>query len=845
MGRTTLRGLWARKRRLFGASIAVVLGVGFLTATLLIGDTLDSSFTRSFEQANAGTDVVVRSATVLGSGDETERADVDASLAEAIAAVPGVEVVVPGYAGMAQLLGSDGDPIGGQGPPTLAGNWIDDPELNPYRIAEGRAPSAPGEVVIDRGSATVGELAVGDTTTIRTPDPLEVEVVGIATFGSDDSLGGTTFVGLVEPQAAELLSQPGQVAELRVRGDGSVDDDQLAQAVAAALPDGAEALTGAALTDEQVADIQTDFLGFVKTFLLAFAGVAVVVATFSIHNTFTILIAQRSRESALLRAIGATRRQVLASVGLEAVLIGALASLVGLVAGLGLGLGLRALLGGMGLDLAGPALVVEPASLAIAFGVGLLTTLVASIVPSVRASRVAPIEALRETAVEAATLSVIRSVAGALVTLAGVVAVVSATGTPDGAVARAGLGALLVLVGVVVLGPTIARPAARLLGAPVAKLRGQPGRLAQLNATRNPRRTSGSALALVIGTTVVALFATFGSSIRQSIDDTVDQSFGGDLVITQDGFSGAKLSPQLATRLAELPEVERVAALTDAVVTLDGADAYPTAGDPAAMADLLEMDVQSGSLGEMEVGQLAISERWATDHDLQRGDVVEVGYADGATDDLEVAVVYGQGDLLGDLLMTTQDWAPHVTTPGDVAVLVDLADGVSVEEGRAAVTVVADDLGSPDPQDRQEYVDQVAGEVDSLLTLVYGLLVLAIVIALMGLANTLSLSIHERTRELGLLRAVGLTRAGLRATVRWESVITAVVGTVVGLTLGTFLGWGIVRAFAAQEGFVRFLAPTTTLVAVTVIAVLAGVVAAIGPARRAARLDVLDAIAEP
>ncbi len=842
--RMTLQGLWARKRRVIGTATAIVLGVGFLSATLVLGDTLDASFGTVFRQANAGTDVVVRSATSINSEQGRQRATLDASVVDRVATVPGVANAVGHVTATAQIIGSDGTPVGGQGPPTEGGNWFDDATINPYTVISGTAPAAAGEAVIDAKSAADGGISVGDTATIRTPDPVEVTVVGLVGFGDETSMAGATYVGFTHEQAIELLGKPGQVSDVRVRGDGSTSDAQLRDAIADVVPDKAEAITGAELTAEQQEDIQGDFLGFLKTFLLAFAGVALVVATFSIANTFTILSAQRGRESALLRAIGAGRGQVLAIALIEAVVIGAIASAIGLAAGLGLGLGLKALLAGFGLDLPGDGLVVETAPMVIAFSIGMVATLVAAAIPAVRSSRVAPVEALRDSAAEATAISKVRAAVGAAVGGLGTVVLVTATSSADGAMGRAGIGALLVFVAAVTLGPVLARPAAALVGAPVAGSRGLVGQLARRNAMRNPRRTAGAALALVIGAAVVALFATFGSSLSHSIDRTVQQSFGGDLVVMQDGFSGAGLSPNLAPAIDALPEVEETVALSNATATVDGSTVYPTAGDPRAMAALLDLDVQQGNLARLAPGEVAITEGYAADHGLAMGDQLTFDFADGEASTFQIAAIYGVGELLGDIVMTQADWTPHELRPGHVAVLVGLADGTSLDQGREAVEAVAETLGGPEVEDREQYIDRVAGQVNQLLTLVYGLLGLAILIALIGLANTLSLSIFERSRELGLLRAVGLTRGKLRAMVRWESVITALVGTVVGLGVGTFLGWGLVRALSAQEGFVSFQLPTTTLAVVLVLSIGAGVLAAVRPAHRAAKLDVLAAIAE-
>jgi putative ABC transport system permease protein len=848
MWKTIWKGIWSHKRRLLGTSTAVMLGVAFLAASLAMGETMTKGFDDLFTEANAGTDVVVRNATEIGSGEISTRGRLSTDLATRLEAVDGVSVVEPVIEGYGQIVGADGEDVGGGGPPTAADNWVGDSPVNPWKLDEGRAPAdvaagQPYEVVIDRGAAEDGDLHIGDRTIVKVPEPVDVTIVGLVTFGGADSLGPTTYTAFTDTAAAELIGTPGEVSNFRVAGDDGVSEESLRAAIAEVLPEQAEALTGTELTAELMDDIQSDFLGMFRTILLAFAVIALVVASFSIHNTFSILIAQRTRESALLRAIGASRRQVLTSVVAEALAVGAVASALGLAAGFGLATGLKALMDGAGFDLNVDGVVMGTSTIVVAAVVGVVTTLLASVVPAIRASRVAPLAALRESAVDSTSSSKLRAVTGALVAAAGVAVVLTATSSDEGALSRAGLGALATLIGAVILGPVIAKPAAALLGAGPAAVRGQTGRLARRNAMRNPRRTAGSASALMVGTAVVVLFATFGSSIKASIEDTVDKNFGGDLIITDDDFSGAGFSPDVAKDIAELPEVSTSVGMAFGVANVNGEDTDPTVVDPAGLADVLDVDVTRGSLDDVTAGHLAVSERYAEDNDVRLGSTLPVGFSDGVSTEMIVAAVYDSTDSVGDVIMTPDDFAPHAGQAGDMVVLIDLADGVSEPEGERAIQPVTERHGAPDVQTRGEYIDSVGSEVDAMLYFVYGMLGLSVLIALMGIANTLSLSIHERTRELGLLRAVGQTRSQVRSTVRWESVIVAVFGTIGGVGLGTFLGWGLMRALAAQEGFGIFAAPTATLAAVLVLAAAAGVVAAWRPSRRAARLDILDAIA--
>ena len=847
MWRTTWKGMWSHKRRLIGTTMAVLLGVAFLTTSLAIGSTMTAGFDDLFSEANAGTDVVVRNANVIGSGDSRSRGNLDAELVNEIDEVDGVASAVAIVEGSGRIVGSDGTPIGGGGPPTTAANGAGDSPVNPWQLADGRAPTdvgpgAPYEVVIDRASAITGSLDVGDETVIRMPQPVAVTIVGVATFGGADSSGPTTYAAFTDAAAAALVGRPGEVSAIRIAADDGVSQDELRDDVVTVLPADAEALTGNELTDEMMAEIEGEFLGMFKTILLAFAVIALVVASFSIHNTFSILIAQRSRESALLRALGASRRQVLTSVVGEAIAIGVVASVAGIAAGYGLAVALKAIMDSAGFDLGFDGVVMATSTLVIAMVVGIASTLLASVVPAVRASRIAPLAALRDSAVDSTAASTSRMIGGVVVTATSIAIIATATSAAEPLV-RAGIGSLLTLVGAVILGPVVARPAASVLGWLPTVLRGQTGRLARRNAMRDPRRTSGSALALMIGTAVVALFTTFGASIKASVEQMVNQDFGGDLVIVSDDFSGPGLSPLVADEVAELPEVAVATGMAVGMITANGNEIDPAVVDAAEFGSLMDLGVSAGSFDDVTVGNVALSEEYAADHDLAMGSVIDVAFADGASTELTVAAIYGTTQNVGDMIVTPDDWMPHADQLGHVVVLVGLADGVAEADGLAAVDAVTARNGAPDAQTRSEYVDSLGSEIDQMLYFVYGMLGLAVVIALMGIANTLSLSIHERTRELGLLRAVGQTRREVRSTVRWESVIVAVFGTIGGIGLGVFLGWGLMRALVAQEGFGAFAAPIDSLAVVLVLAALAGVVAAWRPSRRAGRLDILSAIA--
>jgi putative ABC transport system permease protein len=839
----TLREMRAHARRLAGTGLAVVLGVAFLTGTLVLGATLRANFDDLLTEVNAGTDVVVRNGTELDA--DVDRAPIDAALVDRIAAVDGVAAAEGQVTGYGALLGSDGTAIGGNGPPQFAASWVTTPELNPYRLAEGRAPRADGEVVVNKGAAEAGGLQLGDTSTLLTPEPVPVTIVGLATFGDADGLGGVTFTAFDLASAqAHVLKSPDRVSSVVVRGEDGVDQSQLAERIGEVLPTGVEATTGAQVTDEATEDINRDFLNLLTTFLTMFAGIALLVATFSIYNTFSIIVAQRTRQAALLRALGAGRGQVIRSVVFEALLVGVAGSLMGLAAGVGVAGLLKGLFDAAGFALPAGGIAVTGGTVVTGLTVGVLVTLVAGVVPAIKASRVAPLAALRAVAIEGRGPSVARVAVGTVLTAAGVGLTLAAVIGGDGAVAPAGIGALLTVIGAVVSGPAVARPLARVLGTPLARLRGMTGGLARENAMRNPRRTAGTASALMVGVAVVTLFTVFAASLKASVDSNINDSFAGDVAIFAGRFGSGGVSPQLTAEVAELPEVGTAVSISRASLRIDGDTKEASASELGDLNRLLDLDVTSGSLTDVGDGELAVSDNVAEDFGWQRGDTLTVTFPDGAEEELTIGATYAPMNLVGNYLLPRPVWAPHAVQVIDPLVLVDSAPGTSLAATEAAVERVAERYGDPDVADRAEFAATAAGNVDMLLTIIYALLALAIVIALMGIANTLSLSVHERIRELGLLRAVGQTRRQVRAMVRGESVLIAGFGAVGGVALGVFLGWALVRVVGASAGTIDvFDLPITQLVVVLAIGALAGVVAAIRPARRASRLDILAAIA--
>ncbi|CAN5452602.1 ABC transporter permease [soil metagenome] len=848
MLKTTLKGLLARKFRLITTGVAVVLGVAFMAGTLIFTDTIGKTFDELFATVSAGTDAQVRSENVIETGDGDEsRARLDESVLEVVQGTPGVAVAEGGVESIqTQIVGADGDNVGNPagGAPTFGRNWTVDEELNPFDIDEGRPPQADDEVVIDRFTADQGELEVGDRTEVIGNERVEVEVVGIATFGDTDSPGGTTNVLFTTEAAQRYVGEPEKFDAINVRGEVGVSEAAVRDAIVEGLPEGAEAevLTGAEVTKEAQDDI-AEGLGFFRSFLVAFAVLALFVGIFIIYNTFNILVAPRIREMALLRAVGASRRQVLVSVMLEAAIVGLIAGAIGLLAGVGIAAGLKLLLGAIGLDLPSGSLVLTTTTIVLAFTIGLLVSVVSALVPAVRASRVPPLAAMRDVAVDAPR-SVVRLVIGALVSAVSAFLLLNGLfGDVGNPLLVVGVGALGLVIGIAVLGPLFTGPLSRFIGAPLPRLRGISGSLARQNAARNPSRTSTTAAALMIGVTLVAFITVVAASFKASFEETLAGAVKGDFVVDSGVFSANQgLPPEVADQVRELPEVRQAASVSFLLLEINGDGESIGAIDPEVASDLFDVDLSQGDYADLDATGIAVSKDKAGQEGLALGDAVPVRFVETGKQELTVKAIFDNTDLVGDWFVGKPVSEANVANPFDFQVYFSLAAGVTLEQGRAALDEVVDAYPTATLQDQQEYRDAQTAPIDLILNLVYALLSFSVIIALIGIANTLALSVLERTRELGLLRAVGMTRPQMRSMVRWESVIIALLGTGVGSVLGSFFGWATVTA-VADEGLGVLRIPVTSLVIIAVIAALCGVWAARRPAKRAAKLDVLDAIA--
>lgn len=842
MMKLALREAWARKRRLFGTACAVFLGVALLSGTFVLSDTLGQGIKGFFANSYSGVDVVVRSARTLDSAPNAARAPIPRSLVAQVTAVPGVAEAQPVIDGYAQIVGPDGKAVTGNGP-RMGGNWLGTSPLNPYRLAAGRGPSADDEVVIDKATADAAGLRVGSRTSVLVPEPHPVTVVGIARFGRADAFGGSSYVGFSSTAAQRYLALPGQVSSIEVRSSSATGSDAtLAARIADRLPADLQVITGAVAAQEATKTVDDEFLSMFKSIFAGLAAISLLVAIFSIFNTQSILSAQRTRESALLRAIGASRRQVLAGALGEAAVVGVAASALGVAGGVGIAFGLKGIFAGMNLTLPGSGLSVQAAGALIAFVVGVLVTVGASLVPAIRASRVAPLAALRDVESSAVAASRPRTLVGLVGLAAGVAVTVWGVIAAGPLVAAAG--SVLLVAAAIVAGPGAVVPGVRTLAAIWSRRRKSMARLAMRNAQRDPHRIAGAGTALLVGTALVACATVLAGSLRSSIDSTIAGTLRADLVVSPANANGApaSLSPRVVDVAARTPGVRDAAALGEGNVRLAGSATSVTVADPARLTGLLDLGVRSGSAAAVHGNGIAVRSTTASDHGWRVGSPVGLLYPDGRTVSVRVAAIFSGEGLVHDVVVPTAEWARHSGQPRASNVLVSVAPGASAQQVHDRLAAALKPFGQPPVRDKAAFIDKSASQISFALNLVYAMLALAIVIAVLGIGNTISLSVFERTRELGLLRAVGLTRRQARSMVRAEAVLVSGLGSLAGVVLGAVGGAAVVAA-SDSVALHQLTVPTTPLLIVLVGGALSGVVAAARPARRAARLSVLSAIA--
>lgn len=844
MWRATWTSLWSRKIRLLLSTFAIVLGVAFVAGSLVFTATLD----RAFQGIMTGSvsDVVVQP---KGAGDEgVSSATVPAATLERVRAVPGVQRVEPEISSFGTfVLDGKGKVVGGSGPPGISVVYHDAPAahgVRGLRVTEGHAPTGRDEVALDPRTAERAGKKVGDEVSFVTTSPktprATAKLVGLVSFADGSGLAGASLtVWDVKTAAAMYQTKPDTYTSLWVVTEPGADRQQVADAIAKVVPAGIESRTGDSVAEENSNALQ-EALGFITTFLLIFAGVALVVGSFLIVNTFSILVAQRSRELALLRALGATRRQVTRSVLLEAVVVGLVGSTAGLLLGFLLAMGIRTLFGRFGLDLSGTPLQFTPTAVIASYAVGMLVTMVAAYLPARRASRIAPVAALRDDVAMPEGVVLRRALLGILAIVVGVAAEVWVlTGERAFDTVILGLGLLLIVLGAVLACPIIGRPVVRGLGFLFRRVFGEVGNLAEQNAVRQPRRTAATASALMIGLSLVSMMSVFGASANASIDETIDKNFQGDYVIS--GSFGSPFSAALAQQARSVPGVATVAASSFASAAVDGASTGVLGLDPKAMGAVTTLTATSGSLSSLTDSTAVLTQKFADEKKLRVGDRLrlEVG---GKTTRPQVVAIAEDSPALGPVSLTRAGFIAAGGPQQDNFLFVKRVPGADAAQVRAGLQKVADANPMVTLKDQEGYKAEQRDAVNQMLLLIYALLGLAVVIAILGIVNTLALSVIERTREIGLLRAVGLSRRQLRRMVRLESVTIAVLGAVLGVVIG--VGFGIVlQRSQADNGISSLAIPWGRLGLFVLLAAIVGVLAAWFPARRAARLDVLRAIA--
>lgn len=834
MLRTALKGLTTNRLRMALTGLSIVLGVAFVAGSFVFTDTINARFEALFTDAYAGVDASVRPNATSSESDGS----LDESLLDTVVRVDGVEAAAGSVAGYAQMIDADGVPIGGQGPPTLGYSWIDVPAINALTIAEdnGRAPEMAGEVAIDVATAESHGLAVGDQIEIQTIGGLDTFIiVGLANFGSEDNLAGATLTAFEFEQAQELFDLEGKLSAIDVLAAEGVEAETLVTELTAVLPGSAEAVTGTEQTQEQL-DQVTEGLGFLSTALLAFAGVAVFVGAFVIQNTFRITVAQRVRELALLRAVGATGSQVTRLVLIEAGLISTMASAAGVAVGIGIAELIKTAMNAAGLGIPDGPLTVDPRTVVVSMVVGIAVTLFAAILPARRASTVSPVAAMSDNAARTSSKSLrARTIAGTALTGIGALAMSLGLIAVNGSsLVLVAAGAVGLFLGLSTLAPLVAGPVARILSAPI---RGITGKLAKENTIRQPRRTAATASALMIGVALVAFTSIFAASIKASVSDTLGESFPADLAFASTNLT-VGVSPTAVETLESQEEFSVVSAISAGYFSIDGVELNVAGVEPGTVEEVyaLGASIDLGGLGE----GLLISENAIDGSDLSVGDSVEIVYSGSEPVTTEIMGTFTDATF-ANYVIADDVFAEHIGSDRIAIAFASLADDVTLKEGKKAAETALSEFPNVDINTKSDQIAEAEAQVDQLVTLFTGLLSLALVIALLGIANTLALSVVERTREIGLLRAVGMTRTQIRRMFRWEGIITAIFGALLGVGIGSVIGFGVVSSLA-DEGLGSFALPAGQLLIWLVASAAAGLIASIGPARKAARLNVLEAI---
>lgn len=843
MFRISLRSLGAHKVRLLLTAAAVFLGVAFITGMLMLTNALDRTFTDIFE-SSAQDVLVTRTAAVAedftqSTGDDSvlliSQSDVDA-----VAGVEGVKAAAGAiFQNGAYLIDAEGEVVGGNGPPAAGVNWQSQPDLALARITQGRAPDADDEIAVDDVTFPKLGIPVDDQVTMVTPSGrIKVTLVGVFKFGETGGTAGLTLTAFTPERAQELFTEPGQWQSVEVAVEDGFSDQQVADTISAQLGSGWTVKTRDQQVEESAGALR-EGLGFINYVLLGFSGISLFVAAFLIYNTFAMLVAQRGKEMALLRAVGATRRQVLISVLLEALVLALVAAAIGIGLGYLLALGLTALLGQIGLSLTSGVVLTAQAVLW-ALVLAVVVTVLSALLPAVRAAHTLPVAALREATTPVEHPGKARSIAGAVVAVVALAGLATAF-TDDPSVSLVAFAALGLLIATVLLAPVLAMGAAHIASAAM-RVGGVSGQLAARNAERGPRRVAATASALLIGLSLVTTVAVVVASARESINQLIDSSFGADYIVATQ--TGNPFSTGIADQLREVSGVEYVISQSQGPARVDGEDQLVTAVGGGPVTAVFDLEVASGRVDEVSQGTAIADQDWATAAGVTVGDRVSALFPSGQTRAFTLGGIYQptEAGLLGGLVIPKDDYRSVGGAAQDTLLYVALAPDADPATVLPAVEKVTDENPLLQVLDQTEIKEQNSRQINQLLYLIYGMLGLSIIIAALGVVNTMALSVLERTREIGLLRAVGASRRQVRRMIRWEAVLVAVTGAAAGVVLGLVAGISLRQALSG-DGIEVLVIPMATIVVILVLAVVLGVLAAALPARRAARLDILDAIA--
>jgi putative ABC transport system permease protein len=862
MWKATVKGILARKVRLLLTALAVLLGVSFVSGTYVLTDTLDRSFQGLFDEFGSGIDLVVRHQAPFGGDSGRQRFSSD--VVDDVSAVDGVSAANGVLFDYAQFVDRDGENIQTGGAPTNGITWSQQGHEGPLRLVRdgdrrGHPPDGRHQIAMDASTAREYGFHIGDRVRVLLEGPAETfRIVALFTFGDQRQLGAVTFAAFDLETAQRVFDAPDLVDWISVTAEPGVSERELRSRIRAAIGPTYDVQTGQTFAADR-GDEVLDFLDLLTQLLLGFAAIGLVVGAFIIFNTFTILVAQRTQELGLLRAMGASDRQVIASVIVEATVVGAIAAVAGVVVGLGLAAGLLALVSALGRDIPDGNLVLEQRTILASLAVGVGVTVAASVWPAVRAARVPPIAAITDVLPERVRPMRRRVLVGALLVTGGIVALTVGLGRASEATADVlndlvdllvleipiigliALGALLVFFGAVILLAALARPLAALLGLPLRAM-DVTGVLARGNAMRNPRRTAATASALVIGLALVGLVSIFGASAKASVRTAIDAGIRADFILKAQQFAG--FSPQVAERLDPLPALSAVAPFRFGNVRVNLIEEVVTGVPARALGHVVDLSVQKGSTAAMARDGVLLHTDAAKEYQVGVGDAVTIQFPLGFQS-LRVAGIYDQADFLGlfpiDFIVAKRAYDQGFGVDEQDALIYAEASG-SRQAARSAIeAALGRDFPNIEVLSRREYRADQERQIDRFLAVTIALLLLSEIIAVLGIVNTLALSVYERTRELGLLRAVGMSRRQVRRMVRGESLLIAVIGGLVGAVIGVLWGWVFTTSLETQ-GISELRIPGVEFAAFIILSMVAGVVAALAPAWRASRLDVLRAV---